>query len=404
MKAVVFHDVGDIRLEDVDVPVLQDSHDAIVRLTVSGICGTDLHMIRGTLGPMVEGTILGHEGVGVVEQVGKDVRNFRIGDRVVIASTIACGYCSYCRAGYYSQCDNSNPNGSKAGTCFFGGPKSSGPIDGLQAEKARVPFANIGMVKINDAISDEDALVLSDILPTGYFGADIARIKPGSTVAVFGCGPVGLCAIKSAFLMGASQIIVVDCVNERLDMAQKFGAEIVNFDYDEPVEAIMELTGGIGVDRVIDAVGVDAMHPHYGPQAHRDMEEFDQELRQVAPRTNPKGDNWHPGDGPGQVMQWGLKAIAKAGTMSVIGVYPETVKFFPFGEAMNKNIKVNMGNCNHRKYIPLLMDLILQNEIRPKELVTNYESFSNAIEAYEAFDQRKQGWVKVELLSSGKPS
>lgn len=190
MKAVVFHDVGDIRLEDVPEPKLEQSTDAIVRLTASAICGTDLHFVRGTVPGMRDGTILGHEGVGVVEAVGPDVRNIAVGDRVVIPSTIACGYCSYCRDGYYAQCDNANPNGTSAGTAFYGGPLDSGAFNGLQAEKARVPYAHVNLVKLPDDVSDDQAILLSDIFPTGYFGADLADIKPGHTIAVFGCGPV----------------------------------------------------------------------------------------------------------------------------------------------------------------------------------------------------------------------
>src|SRR5438874_12444531 len=206
MKAIVFHGVGDVRLEDVNEPKIKEPTDAIVRLTASAICGTDLHMIRGTLPGMKPGTILGHEGVGVVEEVGKAVRNFRKGDRVVIPSTIGCGYCAYCRSGYYSQCDVANPNGPHAGTAFFGGPGSSGPFNGLQAELARVPYANVGLVKLPDEISDDQAILMSDIFPTGYFGAKLAEIKSGDTVAVFGCGPVGQFSIVSARLMDAGRI------------------------------------------------------------------------------------------------------------------------------------------------------------------------------------------------------
>ncbi|HZI06207.1 MAG TPA: alcohol dehydrogenase catalytic domain-containing protein, partial [Archangium sp.] len=195
MKAVVFHGIGDIRLEDVPEPELQMDTDAIVKLTASAICGTDLHFVRGTFPGMKPGTILGHEGVGVVEALGRDVRNLRVGDRVVIPSTIACGTCSYCRSGYYAQCDVANPNGKRAGTAFFGGPEMSGPFHGLQAERARIPFANVGLVKLPDEVTDEQAILLSDIFPTGYFGADIAEITPGDTVAVFGCGSVGQFAI-----------------------------------------------------------------------------------------------------------------------------------------------------------------------------------------------------------------
>ncbi|MHB9155769.1 MAG: alcohol dehydrogenase catalytic domain-containing protein, partial [Endomicrobiales bacterium] len=273
MKAVVFRGIGDIRLEEMPDPNLQEPTDAVVRLTASALCGTDLHMVRGTVSDMVPGTILGHEGVGIVEEVGSDVRNFSPGDRVVIASTIACGYCSYCRAGYFSQCDNANPNGKRAGTAYFGGPKSSGPFNGLQAEKVRVPFANVGMVKLPDSVSDDQAVMLSDIFPTGYFGADLAEIKAGDTVAVFGSGPVGLCAIASARMLGAGRVIAVDQIPSRLEMARMQGAETINFNQEDPVETILRLTGGIGVDRAIDAVGVDAERPHRGPAAKKSEKE-----------------------------------------------------------------------------------------------------------------------------------
>jgi threonine dehydrogenase-like Zn-dependent dehydrogenase len=228
VKAVVFHGIGDIKIEDVPEPKVMDPLDAIVKITASAICGTDLHMIRGTMTGMEDGTILGHEGVGVVQEVGANVRNIKRGDRVIIPSTIACGYCSYCRAGYFSQCDNANPNGKQAGTAFFGGPKETGPFNGLQAEYARVPFANVGLVKIPDNVNDDEAILLSDIFPTGYFGAKLAEIKSGDTVAVFGCGPVGQFAIISAFLQGAARVIAVDHVASRLELAQKNGAEIIN--------------------------------------------------------------------------------------------------------------------------------------------------------------------------------
>ena len=206
------------------------------RLTASAICGTDLHFVRGSFSGMEKGTILGHEGVGVVEEVGGMVRNFRQGDRVVIGSTIACGTCSYCRAGYFAQCDEANPNGKRAGTAFFGGPGPTGPWNGLQAEKARIPYAHVGMVKIPDNVSDDQAILVSDIFPTGWFGADLAGIEPGHSVAVFGCGPVGQFAIASARLMGAGRIIAVDHHPDRLEMAQRQGAEVVDFDKEDPVE------------------------------------------------------------------------------------------------------------------------------------------------------------------------
>ncbi|GMA17084.1 glutathione-dependent formaldehyde dehydrogenase (plasmid) [Deinococcus metallilatus] len=397
MKAVVWHGVGDIRLDDVPEPQIEQPTDAIVRLTASAICGTDLHFIRGTGGEMVPGTILGHEGVGIVEQVGADVRNFRPGDRVVIPSTIGCGYCSYCRAGYYSQCDNANPNGPLAGTCFYGGPKTTGPIQGLQAEKARILFAATNLVKIPDGVTDQQAIMVSDIFPTGYFGADIADIKPGHTVAVFGCGPVGQFVIASAKLMKAGRIFAVDRIPSRLDTARAQGAEAINFEQEDPVEALRRLTGGIGVDRAIDAVGVDAKHADHGPAAQKAQQEeqtFQQELEEVA----PQGTAWNAGDAPSQALEWAVQGLCKAGTLSIIGVYPQTMQNFPVGAAMNKNLTIRSGNCNHRKYIPMLLDLVEQGTIDPEKLLSQVEEMSDAIGAYHAFDERQPGWLKVELV------
>lgn len=400
MKAVVFHGVGDIRLEDVPEPTMQDPTDAIVRLTASAICGTDLHMVRGTLPGMKEGTILGHEGVGVIEQLGEMVRNLEVGDRVIIPSTIACGACSYCRAGYYAQCDKANPNGSRAGTAFFGGPGESGPFHGLQAELARVPFANVGLVKIPDGVSNDQAILVSDIFPTGYFGAEMAEIEDGDTVAVFGCGPVGQFAIASAKLLGAGRIFAVDCHEDRLVMARRQGAEVINFEKEDPVKLMLELTGGIGVDRVIDAVGVDAMHAHQGPAGPGDgnAQIYQRQVEEIVPFRKPDGDNWIPGDAPSQVLEWAVDCLAKAGTLSVIGVYPQNATVFPIGKAMNKNLTINMGNCHHRRYIPRLLELVRSGVIDPSSILTVVEPISDAIEAYKAFDRREIGWVKVELL------
>jgi len=403
MKAVVFQAVGDIRLEDVAEPKIKDPTDAIVRLTASAICGTDLHFVRGSFSGMVPGTILGHEGVGIVEEVGPLVRNFRPGDRVVIGSTIACGSCSYCRAGYFSQCDNANPHGKRAGTAFFGGPGPTGPWHGLQAEKARIPYAHIGMVKIPDNVTDDQAILVSDIFPTGWFGADLADIHEGSTVAVFGCGPVGQFAIASARLMGAGRIIAVDHLEDRLEMAQRQGAEIVNFDREDPIKTIVEMTGGIGVDRAIDAVGVEAEHAHAGPAAstrQRAGNALKSVVDAVTPaksQERPHQHEWKPGDAPNQVLNWAVEALAKAGTLSIIGVYPPTQNDFPIGQAMNKNLTVKMGNCHHRKYIPQLLDLIASGTVDPVKILTKVEPMRAAIEAYEAFDSRRPGWLKVEL-------
>ncbi|MGK3962483.1 zinc-dependent alcohol dehydrogenase [Sorangium sp. So ce118] len=403
MKAVVFHGIGDIRMDDIKEPKIKESTDAIIRITASAICGTDLHFIRGTMPGMEPGTVLGHEAVGVIEELGDDVRNLKKGDRVVVPSTIACGYCSYCRAAYYAQCDNANPNGKHAGTAFFGGPKMSGPFDGLQAEFARIPFANVGLVKLPNGVSDDQAILLSDIFPTAYFGAELAEIKPGDTIAVFGCGPVGLFTIASAKLMGAGRIIAIDQVPDRLEMAREQGAETVDFSAEDPLVAIMRLTGGIGVDRAIDAVGVDAERPHDGPahkQAKQDAKAFDLEVKQISPDARTKGDTFRAGDGPSQVLQWAVRCVAKAGTIAVIGVYPQTSRTFPIGEAMNKNLTLQMGNCNHRKYIPKLVDLVQTGQVDPTTIITKQAPLESAIDAYKAFDRREAGWVKVELRPS----
>lgn len=400
MKAVVFRGVGDIRLEDVPEPEIEQPTDAIVRLTASAICGTDLHMVRGTVSGMQPGTILGHEGVGIVEELGSDVRNLSVGDRVVVPSTICCGYCSYCRAGYTSQCDTANPNGPAAGTAFYGGPKETGPFNGMQAEKVRVPFASANLVKLPDEITDEQAILLSDIFPTGYFGADIAEIRPGNSVAVFGCGPVGQMAIASAKLMGAGRVFAIDCIPSRLNMARAQGAEVIDYEKENPVEALKRLTGGIGVDRAIDAVGVDANHAHEGPAAEeaRKLEKlFRQEVEQIAPEANPQGDNWHPGDAPSQTLFWAVEALCKAGTLSIIGVYPKTVQRFPIGAAMMKNLTMQMGNCNHRKYLPELIELVRTGAIDPSTILTQKKPMKTVIEAFQEFDKRNSDWIKVEL-------
>ena len=401
MKAVVFHGIGDIRLDSVNDPKIKDPSDAIVRLTSSAICGTDLHMVRGTFTGMVPGTILGHEGVGIVEEVGKDVRNLRVGDRVVIPSTIGCGACAFCRAGFFAQCDVANPNGPQAGTAFFGGPKTTGPFDGLQAEFARIPYANVGPVKLPDEVSDDQAILLSDIFTTGYFGADIAGIKPGNSVAVFGCGPVGQFAITSAWMLGAGRVFAIDRIPSRLERAQAQGAEIINFDESEPVAELMRLTNGQGVDRVIDAVGVDAMRPQAGPakaEAKAEAKEFDRQVAQVAPEQHPHGENWRPGDGPSQVLTWAVAAVRKAGTLAIIGVYPPTAQTFPIGAAMNKNLTIRSGNCNHRKYLWDAVSWVKTGRLSPERLLTQLAPVSGAIEAYEAFDRREDGWLKVELM------
>jgi len=400
MKAVVWHGIGDIRLDEVADPTIVDPTDAVVRITRSAICGTDLHFVRGTMAPMAEGTILGHEAVGIVTAVGDDVRGFSAGDRVVINSTVSCGTCRYCRQGQTAQCDVANPNGPDAGTCFFGGPASTGPVNGLQAEQVRVPFAQNTMHRLPDTVSDEQAILLSDIFPTGWFGAELAGVTRGDVVAVFGAGVVGQFAIASAFKQGASRVIVVDREETRLAQALAQNAEIVNFDEEDPVETIKRLTGGAGVDAVIDAVGVDAQHASHGPAAPDSdtAAEFAAEVDRVAPDANPQGDQWVPGNAPTQALRWAVEVVAKYGRIGVIGVYSPTVTSFPFGEAMLKNLTIRMGNCDHHSVTPPLIDLVASGQFDPTAFITEHEGIGSAIEAYEAFDRREPGWTKVEVV------
>ncbi len=345
---------------------------------------------------MVPGTILGHEGVGIVEKVGRGVRNLNVGDRVVVPSTICCGYCAYCRAGYFAQCDSANPNGKDAGTAFFGGPKSSGPIQGLQAERARIPFSNANLVKLPEEVTDDQAILISDIFPTGYFAAEIAGLHECCVVTVFGCGPVGQFAIASCKLMGAGRVIAVDNVPSRLETARNQGAEVIDFDAEDPIEAIKELTGGIGSDRAIDAVGIDASHPRSRTE-NFGAEESDRPLKKRGSGREPEQPVQRAGDAPAQALEWAVQALAKAGTLSVVGVYPPQMDTFPIGKAMNKNLTLRMGNCNHRKYVPKLVEFVRAGVIDPTEVVTPLEPLGSAIDAYQAFDQHEPGWIKVEL-------
>jgi threonine dehydrogenase-like Zn-dependent dehydrogenase len=375
MKAVVWHDVGDIRLDDVPEPTISDPHDAIVEITASAICGTDLHFVRGSMGGMKEGTILGHEAVGIVREVGPAVRNHRPGHRVVIGSTIGCGACVYCRAGCYSQCDTANPNGKTAGTAFFGGPASTGAFDGFQAQFARVPYAHVGLVHVPDAVSDDQALMISDIFPTGWFGAELAGVHDGDAVAVFGAGPVGLFACLSAQKQGAGRVFAVDSNADRLEAARRMGVEAVDFTADDPVEALREATAGAGPDRIIDAVGVDAESP------------------------SDDGTTTKPGQDPTQAARWYVDAVAKAGS---IGMYPPDVTSFPLGQAMNKNLVLKMGNTAHRRYLSPLLDLTAAGVVDPATVLTHEVGLaSGALDAYEHFARHHRGWVKTSLDPAG---
>lgn len=400
MKAVVWHGIGDIRLDTVADPTIQQPTDAIVQITRSAICGTDLHFIRGTMAGMDEGTILGHEAVGVVTEVGSAVRGFTAGDRVIVNSTISCGVCRYCRMGQTAQCDVANPNGPQAGTSFFGGPAATGPVNGLQAEYVRVPWAQNTLTPLPDIVTDDQAILLSDILPTAWFGAQLAGIRRGDTVAVFGAGIVGQMAVASAFRQGASRVFSIDGIETRLAVALGQHAEVIDFNSEDPIQAIQDATLGIGVDAVIDAVGVDAQRPKSGPaagDAEENADEFAREVSEVAPDANPQGDLWVPGDSPSQAAQWAVEAVAKYGRIGIIGVYSPAMASYPIGAAMNKNLTIRMGNCDHHSVTPPLVDLVASGLFDPEAFITQEAPTISAIDAYEHFDRRDEGWLKTVL-------
>lgn len=398
MRAVVFHDVGNLKLENVPEPKIKEPTDAIVRITSSAICGTDLHFIRGSMGGMKEGRILGHEAVGIVEEAGPEVRNFRKGDRVIIPSTVGCGSCLYCRSGFFAQCDRANPKGKLAGTVFFGGPDDAGGLDGLQAEFARIPFAAANLMLLPEEISDDQGIMMSDILPTAYQAAEMAKIQPGDSVAVFGCGPVGMLSIACVQHMGAGRVFAVDQVASRLNHARSHGAEAVNFGKENPVEILRELTDGSGPDRVIDAVGIDATTANAPAEKQK---RFEAEKKAVYPEPDKASREWWMGGAPSQAMEWAVQSVAKAGSVSIIGVYPPQMKSFPFGEVMAKNLTVRTGNCNHRRYLPHLIELVRSGVMRPEQFFTQRQSVAGAIEAYHRFDQHEAGWLKVKLEPEG---
>jgi threonine dehydrogenase-like Zn-dependent dehydrogenase len=397
VKAVTWHGVGDIPFGEVPDLRIEEPTDAIVRITTSAIGGTDLHFVRGTMPDLEPGVVLGHEAVGVVTEVGPGVRNLSPGDRVIVPSTIACGYCSYCRAGCFAQCDNADPGGTRAGTAFFGGPEEAGGFDGLQAEYARIPDANIGLVSVPPEVTDEQAIMLSDIWAMAWFGGRVAEITRGDTVAVFGCGPVGQFAVLSAYLQGAGRVIAVDGLDDRLAIARAQHAEVVDVNAQDPVHAIIDLTGGVGVDRVIDAVGGDAERPAEGPaaaQVDEQAPQLDTERSKIVKEADPA---WAPGDAPSLAAQWAVNAVAKAGTVGVVGVYPRTVTAYPFGAAMMKNLTIKVGTCHHRRYLPELLQLVVNGTVDPAQLLTEQEPITDILGAYRQFQDRDPGWLRVAL-------
>jgi threonine dehydrogenase-like Zn-dependent dehydrogenase len=326
--------------------------------------------------PFDKGNILGHEFVGVVEEIGEDISTIQPGDRVVGTSSIACGVCEYCQMGQFSQCDNANPVNPGQGAAFFGSPPSSGSFPGTQAEFVRVPYADTVLYKLPEQITDIQALILSDIFPTGYHGAIIAEVKPGESVAVFGAGPVGQMAALSAKILGAEKIYIVDNNKNRLNMAaEHIGAEIINFNENDPVEEIKRRTNGRGVDKTIDAVGLEA------------ETDFKEKISEAL--TSQVGS--------GKALQWAIESVRKVGVVSVIGFYAGPLNNFNIGRIMGNNITLRGGNCPHRAYLDVLVKHILEDGYDPSFVITNQESFDNVEKAYECFDKNSEECIKIAI-------
>ena len=388
MKALTFHGKRDVRVDTVPDPVIEQPTDVVIRVTSTGLCGSDLHLYE-VLGPfMEEGDILGHEPMGIVEEVGSAVKNLKKGDRVVVPFTIACGSCFFCEKKLFSLCDNSNPNAEVARKAMghspaglFGFSHMLGGYAGGQAEYLRVPFADVGPQKVESDLPDEKVLFLSDIFPTGYMAAENAEIEPGDTVAVWGAGPVGQMAMQSAWMFGAGRVIAIDRVRERLAMAERHGrAETINFDDEHVYERLLDLTGGRGPDRCIDAVGCEA-HSHGSVDAVLDK----------AKKTLKLGtDRAH-------VLREALYCCRKGGTVSVPGAYVGFIDKVPFGGAMNKGLSIRMGQTHVQRYTQPLLRKIEAGEIDPSFVITHRAPLDDAPELYRTFRDKKEGCIKVVL-------
>ncbi|MBA4031240.1 MAG: glutathione-dependent formaldehyde dehydrogenase [Planctomyces sp.] len=388
MKALCWHGTGDVRVDTVPDPKIEHPRDAIVKITSSGICGSDLHLLNGFVPTMESGDIMGHEPMGVVVEVGNQVNNLKKGDRVVIPFTISCGDCFFCKKQLFSLCDTSNPNAeiarkqmghSPAG--LFGFSHMMGGFPGGQAEYLRVPFADVGPLKIESGMPDEMVLFLSDIFPTGYMAAENCGIEPGDTVAVWGCGPVAQFAIKSAWMLGAERVIAIDSVAERLSMAATDGkAEIINFAEESVYDRLMEMTGGRGPDRCIDAVGCEAHAA--STMAHVVDKAKEQVMLQ--------------GDRP-YVLQEAVRCCRKGGTLSVPGAYVGASDSFPMGAFMNKGLTMKTGQTHMQHYMKKLLTKIEAGEIDPSFVITHTVGLADAPEAYKTFRDKKEGCIKVVL-------
>lgn len=390
MRANCWYGINKLRVEEVPDPHIINPRDAIVRITSTAICGSDLHLYDGFIPTMAEGDILGHEFMGEVVEVGSGITNLNIGDRVVVPFPISCGNCFFCEKELYSLCENSNPNASMAEKMWghspagiFGYSHLLGGYAGGQAEYARVPFADIGPIKVSDNLSDEQVLFLSDIFPTGYMAAENCNIQPGDTVAVWGCGPVGQFAIASALLLGAERVIAIDRIPERLEMArgQKAGDAIIPLNYSEVdiVEALNELTGGRGPDACIDAVGMES-HSHGISGAYDRVKTT---LRLETDRAD--------------VLRQAIMCCRNGGTVSLAGVYGGFVDKAPFGALMNKALTIKTGQTHVQRYMRPLLELIEKGEIDPSFVITHTLSLEEAPQAYQMFRDKEQDCVKVVL-------
>jgi len=377
-----------VEVRNVPDPQIINRQDAIVKITSTAICGSDLHLYNGLIPTMESGDILGHEFMGEVVEVGPDVQNLKKGDRVVVPFPISCGVCLSCSSGLFSCCENSNPNAwisekvwghSIAGV--FGYSHMMGGFAGGQAQYVRVPFANVGPLKVPDELADEQVLFLSDILPTGYMGAEMCNIQPGDVIAVWGCGPVGQFAIASALMLGAERVIAIDRIPYRLKMAREMAGatDILNYEQVEIQEALKELTGGRGPDACIDAIGMEA----HGPVVQYAYDRAKQALMLETDRPI--------------ALRQAIVACRNGGTVSVIGVYGGFIDKFPMGSLMNRSLTIRTGQCHVQRYMRPLLQRIVDGEIDPDFVITHTLPLDQAAEGYDMFLKKQDDCMKVVL-------
>ncbi len=385
MKALCWHGKKDVRVETVPEPKLLTKRDAILKISLTAICGSDLHLYHGVIPTMEPGDILGHEFMGEVVEVGTDVPNLKKGDRVVVPFCIACGNCFFCQSQMTSLCDNSNPNASMAEKLYgqsaaglFGYSHLFGGYAGGQAQYVRVPFADVGPMKVPESVTDEQALFLTDIFPTGYMAAENCNIAQGDVIAVWGCGPVGQFAIRSAFLLGASRVIAIDNVASRLELARKGGAETLNYEEGDIVDKLKQMTAGRGPDSCIDAVGL---------EAHGTTVDAIYDYAKMAMKLET--------DRP-HVLRQAIQACRKGGTISIPGVYGGYVDKFPLGVAFSKGLTFRMGQTNVHRYLKPLLDRVERGEIDPSFVITHRMSLEDGAKGYSTFDGQ-DGCIKVVL-------